>query len=115
MTMTLFHGGGEELFEGICLTDSSFSTDAAATEKNGVDTITEYEIDLAGLSVLDCGAVRPDGTTSATCPGDAGDAMGADVLRYEETGMWGETHRTWRIMTPRALAALEFIATVAVA
>jgi hypothetical protein len=105
-TAILYHGGSETLYLGICLTDSEHSALGYATQKNAVETVTEYEIDLAGLVVVDCGDVHPDSICSTTCPGDDGDTRGADVLVYRETGMWCETHRTWRLMSPAALAAV---------
>lgn len=112
-TETLHHGTSTELnfalHTGVCLAGEynaqRYADDAVV---RGDAVVYTVEIDLDGLTVIDAGEWDRD----AQCaPGDDGNDMGADVLIFEDEDRSGDTHTTWRLMTPEALAAATIVAT----
>ena len=98
--MTLTHGSRNPLalHIGLCLTDDDDS--AAAYSDDGF--VTEVSVNLAGLTVVDLAGYDRDENAAA---GDDDDSHGADVLVYDDEDTKGQPHRTWRLMSPAALAA----------
>lgn len=105
--MRLYHGAHTEytLHVGQCYTDS----ETAASRYAGYGEMAEVAISLDGLTVLEI-----DGYDSDTdvAPGDDGEnENGADVIIYDDQDENGREHVTYRLMSPKAIAAVEIIET----
>jgi hypothetical protein len=101
----MYHGNYEStavLHPGLCLTDDD---DLARDYGRGSrGRLHALDVDLAGLTVADLA----DGYDhdENTAPGDDGQGFGADVIVFWDETDAGRRHRTWRLMTPAALAAV---------
>jgi hypothetical protein len=106
----MYHGAHTRfaLHVGQCFTDSAAS---AARYAGTRGTIAAVTIDFDGLVVVEVDGYDHDSNTAA---GDDGDAQGADVLVYDDADESGRWHRTWRMMTARAVSAVTVDKTVAV-
>ena len=104
MGMTLTHGTRNEtmaLHVGLCLTD-----DRRAARHYG-ETLTDVEIDLAGLVVEQVETYDHETNTAAAdsdCAAYA--ARGVDVITYEDETERSYQHTTWRLVSERAVAAV---------
>ena len=99
--MQVFHGshaGTKQAFRGICLT-----TVADVAYGYGQQAIIVGDLDMDGLMVLTVEGYDRDENIA---PGDDGDALGADVLVFEDEDQCGATHTTYRLMSDRAVGAL---------
>lgn len=105
---TLFHGAHTKFAAhvGLCLTDDESVARAYAGKRGELATV---EIDLSALMVVDVPGYDRE-TNEA--PGDresdraAVAATGADVLAFDDEDERGRLHRTWRLVSQRAVAAL---------
>lgn len=108
MTDTMYHGkaGAMALHPGLCLTDDADAAAEyarycfAAGEARLVHTVT---LDLDGLTVVEVDGYDRDANWA---PGDGGEYTDADVIVYIDETIGGNSHTTWRLMSPAALAAV---------
>lgn len=107
----MFHGGSGDLHIGICLTDD-FRAAAHYANKNMSRTVAAIGYDFGGLTVLGCDDAGTDDDGDFYAPGDDGDNLGADVLRFDDLDPNGRTHTTWRLMTAAAVAACSIVETI---
>jgi hypothetical protein len=108
---TLYHGGhsGFTIHEGQCFTDD---VDVALAYTQGSDDsrLAVVSLDLRALIVEDCEGYDHD---ENDCPADshayrsAAAARGVDVLRYEDEDDRGRAITCWRVVSDKALAAIE--------
>ncbi len=113
MTETMYHGNAGKLglHTGLCLADDpDIAYDYAAATAGGYDLryVHTVELDLDGLRVVEVAGYDRDDNVA---PGDGDDTYGADVMVYDDETITGRAHRTWRLMTPAALAALTHTST----
>lgn len=107
--MKLFHGTRNNaslaLHVGLCLTD-----DERAARHYG-ETVGAVELDLSDL-VTETVETYDHETDTAAADSDcaAYEAEGIDVLVYVDETERSRQHRTWRIVSARALAAARVIA-----
>ncbi len=102
------------LHVGLCLTDDRAAARCYAGEGG---RITAVELKLAGLRVVRVEGFG-EGETAAAC-GDTAEelaalaAEGVDVVTYDDEAIGlDDTHRTWRIVSDRALAAAQVLGAV---
>lgn len=96
---------------GLCLTDDETAAADYAiydAHDDGDPVLHFVDIDLDGLTVTEIDGYNP---TSNHAPGDNDEAFAADVIVFDDETIRGRGHRTWRLMTPAAVAALEFLCT----
>ena len=107
---TFFHGAHTSytLHEGQCYTDDiAVALRYCAGGRNG--RVARVDIDLSGLVVEECEGYDHD---ENDCPADCEDfraaaaARGVDVLRYEDEDDTGRRHDCYRLVSPKALAAV---------
>lgn len=101
----MYHGSSSPvlvLHEGLCLTDDP---ERAAEYAYNSGYVHEVEIDLDALSEVEAEGEWDHDEAAARSDFDAPD-YGADVITYDDESPWGRGHRTWRLMTPAALAAV---------
>jgi hypothetical protein len=108
MTETMYHGNGDELalHEGLCLTDDARIAAEYAYGDGGV--VHTIEVDLTGLAVCE---VEGYDRSENSAPGDDLTQWDADVIVYTDETINGRPHRTWRLMSAAALAAVRHVAT----
>lgn len=101
----MYHGkdGDLVLHEGICFTDDEDIAANYAVYLSAGTAVHVVAIDLSGLSVVEVDGYDRDENVA---PGDGGDTYGADVIIFDDEAVNGQAHRTWRLMTPAALAAV---------
>jgi hypothetical protein len=90
---------------GWCLTDDPNRAGDYARSSAYLATVA---VDFDGLTVEECeGYDRTENETPADDPAfrEAARRRGVDVLVYEDEGESGQHHWTWRLVSPRALAA----------
>lgn len=99
---TMYHGTLRDFagHVGLCLTDSS---ERARSYANG-GNIAKLDIRMAGLRVVEVECYDRD---SDVAPGDDGDIRDADVIVYDDEDRHGQPHRTWRLMSAAAIAAVD--------
>lgn len=118
--MKLMHGSRKPLalHLGLCLTDSREAAFAYARQGSvGKLTVTAVDLPLDGLRVVDVEGFGEGATADAA--GDSAEELaalaadGIDVVTYDDEaiGMDG-THRTWRIVSEKAMAACRNIGAV---
>ena len=104
--MKVFHGAHTKfaLHVGLCLTDDR---DVAAVYATSRGVVQEMYLDMSDLSVVEIDGYDRD---SDYAPGDnPGDDYAADILIYRDEDARGIQHKTWRIWSEKALAALTLI------
>lgn len=111
--MEMAHGTTTEFTPhiGLCLTDD----DTAAADyaiydahDDGDPVIHWIHLTLDGLTVAEIDGYDPTGNVA---PGDRDELDGADVVVFDDETVRGRVHRTWRLITPAAVAAIEFLCT----
>jgi len=110
MTTTLYHGAhtAYSLHIGQCYTDD---VDAARDYQGKRGTLVTIEIDLSGLVVVEVAGYDHD-ADEAPADRDAealAAELGADVIVYADETARARQHRTWRLLTPRALDAVTVV------
>lgn len=103
----MFHGAHRSFAShlGLCLTDDE---DVARTYGSRGELAT-VSLDLSSLTVVEVAGYDRE-TNEA--PGDRESdraalvAAGADVLVFDDEDERGRSHRTWRLVSERAIAAL---------
>lgn len=100
----MYHGAHTRfaLHIGLCLTDDASSASTYAA--NG--QVATLDLDFSGLVVKEAAGYDRE---SDVAPGDDGATAAADVLVYDDEDAHGRCHRTWRIMSAKALAALRTV------
>lgn len=105
--MTLYHGAHTQfaLHTGQCWCRDVENAECYAG-RNGV--VVTAEIDMSGLRVVEVEGYDRDADYAI---GDrASDVVDADVIEFADEDARGRQHRTWRIMSDKALAAVKVIA-----
>lgn len=110
--MSLYHGANTGKFTahiGLCLVRD---LDIAYSYTRGDGVVYEVALDLGPLEVVSVDVSREDidnndwpGDTAEGCAAFA--AAGADVIRYTDMTESGTTHTTYRLVSARAVAAVE--------
>lgn len=106
MITELYHGAHTRfsLHVGQCFTDRLAS---AVVYQGSCGYLAEVAINLDGLTVVSVESYDRDTNTAV---GDsAADVATADIVEYDDEDERGCRHRTWRIMTERALAAVTVV------
>lgn len=117
--MEMHHGHylpATTIHPGMCLTDDEYIAYAYATAGayEPVGHITTIEIDDTDLDIVE---IDTDYDVDANwAPGDD-DLTGydADIIIFTDATESGRTHRTWRLVTGRAVAACRIVTTIACA
>lgn len=107
---TGWHGSGTtiEAHVGFCLTDDEIAAaHYALLNDSSAPTVHEVTVDTAGLTVAEV-EYDYDGCEPVL------DGCAADVAVYTDCDEQGRTHRTWMLLTPAAVAATTFGASVPV-
>lgn len=113
--MKLMHGSRRPLalHIGICLTDDRAAAISYANRGGYMGTVATVELDLAGLRVVEVESFG-EGETADAC-GDREEeirdlqADGVDVVTFDDQDYEGDTHRTWRIISQRALERVQVL------
>jgi hypothetical protein len=110
MKKVLYRGTGSETDRGLgtCWA-TSIRTAASYVGGAGDEAVVlEAELDLAGLEVVEVDGYDRDDNWA---PGDDGDfeRWGADVLVFEDEDPFGRPHWTWRLVSNKAVAALDVV------
>jgi hypothetical protein len=107
---TYYHGGnGINLHSGLCLVDDERAAGDYAEGRGG--EVVEVEVDLSGLNVVEVEVTR-EMIDNQDFPGDTAKgraamvADGVDAIKYDDMTPEGRTHRTLRLLSPKALAAV---------
>ena len=101
--MQLFHGAHTQfnLHLGQCFCREEEVARVYATSRG---TVTEINLDLSDLTVVEVEGYDRDADYSI---GDKGsEIVNADVIEFIDEDARGTQHRTWRLMSPKALAAV---------
>lgn len=103
-SMTLYHGAHTRfaLHVGLCLTDDRSS---AETYRQGKGELAEVELDLTGLCVLDLDEGYNRDEDEAPADRDPSE-FDCDVIVYDDEDLRGRPHRTWRLVSDRAVDAV---------
>lgn len=104
-TLELMHGTDRTSWSahiGMCLTDDELAAESYAGAGRSARMI-RVTLELSGLHVAEVASYDRDGNVAV---GDDGELCDADVVVYGDEDMSGRQHRTWRLMSARALAAL---------
>lgn len=107
MTETMYHGNRAEtlaLHQDLCLADDDRIAAEYAYGDGG--TVHTVEINLTGLWVVEVDGFDRDDNFA---PGDDHTEFEADVLVFDDETINGQPHRTWRLMSDAALAAVSII------
>lgn len=103
--LTLFHGAHTAYVPhvGQCYTPDERAAEIYADHGRGV--ISEVKLDLTGLRVVE---VEPYDWDADEAPGDRRrQRYKADVIVYQDATETGREHLTYRLMSKRAVAAIE--------
>ena len=112
--MEMAHGTDTNFtaFIGICLTDDEQAATHYATDRAGWDedaaVIHWIDIDLSGLTVIEVEGYDP---TNNVAPGDDDEHYGVDVIVFTDETIRGRRHSTWRIVSDRGVATIEYLCT----
>lgn len=109
------HGSrrGVALHIGLCLTDDRGAAISYANRGGYMGTVSTVELDLSGLRVVEMEGFG-EGDTLDAC-GDREEeirdlqADGVDVVTFDDQDYEGDTHRTWRIISQRALERVKVL------
>lgn len=108
--MTYYHGGANiNLHSGLCLVDCDRAAADYAEGRGG--EVVEVEVDLSGLNVVEVEVTRAM-IDEQSFPGDTKAeraallADGVDAIEYDDMTPEGRTHRTLRLISAAALAAV---------
>lgn len=112
--MEMWHGksGALALHPGVCLAGTrEVAANYALYGAYGPDRLVHgVEGDWAGLRVVELdGGYDRDANVA---PGDTGEYPDADVIVYDDETPSGQYHRTWRLMTPAAVATARHTASL---
>lgn len=109
--MEMYHGSGDhiEIHPGLCLTDDLDAAENYALQWDllGTPMIATVHLDLTGLRVVEVDAYNRDHNHAI---GDNDLTIDADVIVYDDEDHYGNTHRTWRIISPAAVDACQVVA-----
>jgi len=107
--MKLYHGTHNdfELHMRQCFSDS----EGTASFYGAMGTVTEINLDLAGLVVVELGGNWNAGTMDEIPGNDEAVEYDADVIIFEDEDETGRISDTYRLMTAKAIAAVEIIET----
>jgi hypothetical protein len=86
---------------GLCLTDS---IDIAGNYAGSRGKVFAVAIDMSDLDLVEVDGYDHN---SDIAPGDSGAEFGCDVITFDDEDERGNWHRTWRLVSQRAVDACE--------
>lgn len=112
--MKLYHGSSKAFTAhiGLCLTDDSSAAWEYAVRAARPGILTKVEVELQGLNVAQG---RSFGEGSGDACGDTASEIkrlrrrGVDVVEFMDEAPGGMKHRTWRLLSKKALKALKVL------
>jgi len=110
--MRMYHGGNTTTaHQGLCLTDDYDVAVGYAVDKNAATTVIEFEVDWDAITVGEADRFDDNGNGDWIAVGDDdSDIADTDLIGFDDQGMRCETHRTWRLMSAAAVAAVTMVA-----